>query len=49
MGVNFFSIMSLMHVVDVGKADFTTKPEMKIFNSLETYRFKDEDDYEYKI
>ena len=38
-----------MHVVDVGKADFTTKPEMKIFNSLETYRFKEEDDYEYKI
>ena len=38
-----------MHVVDVGKADFTTKPEMKILNSLETYRFKDEDDYEHKI
>ena len=44
--------MAIMHVFDVRQADFTSNPGMKILsflNSLETYRFKDEDDYEYKI
>ena len=44
-------MMALMHVFDVRQADFTSNPGTKILsflNSLETYRFKDEDDYEYK-
>ena len=45
--------MAFMHVVDVRQADFTTKHRMKILriwiHLLETFRFKDQDDYEHKI